>query len=184
MPVEEAILNSVDCEADVVLRDGSTVHLRSARADDRDAVHEFYRQLSPESRYFRFFGKPRVTNVVDEVIRAVGSEGAVTLLAEVDHRVVAIGQYFPSADVPGRAEAAFAVSDTYQGHGIGTKLLERLGIVTRARGITSFEAYLLFDNRKMRQVFADAGFGLTWDRMDGQTARVVLSLSETEALQP
>jgi acetyl coenzyme A synthetase (ADP forming)-like protein len=175
-------LESTEYDADVVLRDGSTVRLRAARADDRDAVHEFYQQLSPESRYFRFFGKPHVSDVVDDVVRAVGSEGVMTLLAEVDHRVVAIGQYFPSVDMPGRAEAAFAVSDTYQGHGIGTKLLERLGMVARSRGITAFEAYLLFDNQKMRDVFADAGFGLTWDRMDGQTTRVVLSLRETEAL--
>ena len=128
-----ATLESTGYEADVVLRDRSTVRLRSARVDDRAAVHEFYQQLSHESRYFRFFGKPRVSDVVDDVFRAVGSEGVMTILAEVDHRVVAIGQYFPSLDVPGRAEAAFAVSDRYQGHGIGTKLLERLGIVAGRR---------------------------------------------------
>ena len=177
-----ATLESAGYEADVVLRDGSTVHLRSARADDRAAVHEFYQHLSPESRYFRFFGKPRVSAVVDDVVRAVGSEGVMTLLAEVDHHVVAIGQYFPSVDVPGHAEAAFAVSDTFQGHGIGTKLLERLGTLARSRGITAFEAYLLYDNQKMRDVFADAGFGLAWDRIDGRITHVVLSLTETEAL--
>jgi acetyl coenzyme A synthetase (ADP forming)-like protein len=176
------MLESTAYEADVVLRDGSTVHLRPARAEDRDALRAFYLQLSPESRYYRFFGKPRVENVVDDVVRAVGSDGTFTLLAEVDHRVVAIGQYFPSAEVPGRAEAAFAISDTQQGKGIGTKLLERLGAIARTRGITAFEAYLLFDNQKMRRVFLDAGFGLTWDRVDGQISRVVLSLSETEAL--
>jgi GNAT superfamily N-acetyltransferase len=166
---------------DVVLRDGATAHLRPARSDDRAALHEFYQQLSPESRYFRFFGKPDVDGIVENVVRAVESGTAVTLLAEIDHRIVAIGQYFPG-DVPGRAEAAFAISDAQQGRGLGTTLLERLGIVARARGITSFEAYLLYDNQKMRQVFADAGFGLRWDRLDGQTSHVILSLNESEEL--
>ncbi len=166
---------------DVVLRDGATAHLRPARLDDRAALREFYQQLSPQSRYFRFFGKPHVDGIVDDVVRAVESGAAVTLLAEIDHRVVAVGQYFPG-DTPGRAEAAFAISDAHQGRGLGTTLLERLGIIARARGITSFEAYLLADNRKMRQVFADAGFALTWERMDGQASHVILSLTESEEL--
>jgi len=170
-------------EVDVVLRDGSTVHLRPAHAGDRDALRDLYQRLSPESRYYRFAGKPHVDRVVDDVVRAVAVEGAFTLLAEVDHRVVAIGQYVPTPDVPGRAEAAFAVADAYQGHGIATKLLERLGAVARANGITALEAYLLFDNQKMRQVFVDAGFDLTWDRVEGSTSRVVLSLRETDTLR-
>ena len=164
---------------DVVLRDGATAQLRPARGDDRAALRAFYQQLSPESRYFRFFGKPHVDGIVEDVVRAVESGTAVTLLAEIDHRIVAVGQYFPG-DTPGRAEAAFAISDAHQGRGLGTTLLERLGTVARANGITSFEAYLLYDNRKMRQVFADAGFGLTWERMDGPTSHVILSLRESD----
>src|SRR6185436_6819870 len=99
---------------DVVLRDGATAHLRPARRDDRAAVREFYQQLSPQSRYFRFFGKPHLDGIVDDVVRAVESGTAVTLLAEIDHRIVAVGQYFPG-HTPGRAEAAFAISDVHQG---------------------------------------------------------------------
>lgn len=167
---------------DVVLRDGATARLRPASRDDRGAVAEFYQRLSPESRYFRFFGKPRVDDIVADVLKAVDVPGAVTLLAEVDHRIVAIGQYFPTG-LPGRAEAAFATSDAHQGRGIGTKLLERLGLIARARGITTFEAYFLYDNQKMRTVFADAGFGVTWERIDGQISRVTLSLVDSEELR-
>src|ERR1043165_3466612 len=115
---------------DVVLRDGSPARPRPARRGDRAALRDFYEQLSPESRYFRFFGKPRLDDIVEDVLRAVDAGNAFTLLAEIDHRVVAIGQYFPTA-TPGRAEAAFAVCDAHQAKGIGTKLLERLGIEAR-----------------------------------------------------
>jgi hypothetical protein len=73
--------NSVE-PVDVVLRDGATAHLRPARRDDRAALREFYRQLSPESRYFRFFGKPRVSGIVEDVVRTVDSDTAFTLKNE------------------------------------------------------------------------------------------------------
>ena len=42
-------------EADVVLRDGSTAHLRPIRPDDADRLRDFHGALSPETVYFRFF---------------------------------------------------------------------------------------------------------------------------------
>ena len=90
MRVIAAVVDAVD----VVLRDGGTVHLRPARREDRAAIVEFYQQLSPESRYFRFFGKPRVEDVVDDIMRAVGSEDATTLVGEIERRIIAIGQFF------------------------------------------------------------------------------------------
>ena len=44
-----------DREADVVLRDGSTIHVRPVRPEDEPAVLAFYRELSEETRYLRFF---------------------------------------------------------------------------------------------------------------------------------
>ena len=166
---------------DVVLRDGATARLRSASIDDRERLREFYERLSSQSRYFRFFGKPRVGTVLEDVVRALASPDAVTLVAEADHRIVAVAQYFPT-DTAGRAEAAFAIADAHQGRGIGTKLLERLGVVARSRGITSFEAFLLHDNEKMRQLLVDSGFALTWDRVDGQIRHVVFSVAESMQL--
>ena len=68
-PPVGVLIESTD-EVDVVLRDGSTVHLRPARGEDRAALRDFYEQLSPESRYFRFFGKPRVDDIVEDVLKA------------------------------------------------------------------------------------------------------------------
>ena len=43
-------------EAEVVLRDGATVHVRPVRSDDGPAIHAFLEAVSPESIAFRFFG--------------------------------------------------------------------------------------------------------------------------------
>jgi len=177
---DSAMLTTVAHPIDVVLRDGATARLRQASMDDREQLGEFYGHLSPQSRYFRFFGKPRVDSIVEDVVHALTSRDAVTLVAEVERRIVAVAQYFSTET--GRAEAAFAIADAHQGRGIGTKLLERLGVVARSRGITSFEAYLLHDNEKMRQVLVDSGFLLTWDRVDGQIRHVVFSVAESTQL--
>ena len=42
-------------QADVVLRDGSTLHVRPVRATDATAVRAFLERLSPESIGLRFF---------------------------------------------------------------------------------------------------------------------------------
>ena len=42
-------------EADVVLRDGGTAHLRPIVPSDADALQTMHRAQSPESIYLRFF---------------------------------------------------------------------------------------------------------------------------------
>jgi len=42
-------------EADVLLRDGRTAHLRPILPEDADGLVEFYSHVSKESKYFRFF---------------------------------------------------------------------------------------------------------------------------------
>ena len=44
-----------DRESDVVLRDGSTVHVRPVRPDDAPGIGTLYPALSTESRVLRFF---------------------------------------------------------------------------------------------------------------------------------
>ena len=42
-------------EADVLLRDGRTAHIRPIRPEDRELLVEFYSRVSDESKYYRFF---------------------------------------------------------------------------------------------------------------------------------
>ena len=42
-------------EADVVLSDGATAHVRPIRPDDADRLVAFYARVSDESKYYRFF---------------------------------------------------------------------------------------------------------------------------------
>ena len=54
-PTEEIGPPPTHWEADVLLRDGRTAHIRPIRADDEQLMVEFYARVSDESKYYRFF---------------------------------------------------------------------------------------------------------------------------------
>lgn len=60
-------------QADVVLRDGSTVHVRPVRPGDREALKRFLERLSPDSLGLRFFSL------------GVNLDGAAKWAADVDY---------------------------------------------------------------------------------------------------
>jgi acetyl coenzyme A synthetase (ADP forming)-like protein len=160
---------------DVVLRDGSTLTLRPARHDDATRVLAFLNQLSPNSRYHRFFGMPTLDAArVERLLPSNRSTGR-ALVGECHGRIVALAGYHRSGE---RAEIAFAIADALQGRGIGTRLLERLADVARSEGVRVFDADVMGDNQKMMQVFIDSGYRVS-HRIEGGVYHVELSLDTT-----
>jgi acetyl coenzyme A synthetase (ADP forming)-like protein len=145
-------------EADVALRDGSTVHVRPARPDDREALLEFLRTLSPESRRFRFFSPGVNLSSAAKWASAVDYEDRFGLIATggKHHRIVGHAGYERTDG--DRAEVAFEVADEYQGRGLGTILLAHLAEAAQEKGVEIFEATVLPDNYKMAEVFRESGF--------------------------
>lgn len=159
-------------EADVLLRDGSTMRIRPIRPSDAQALQDFHVAQSDESTYYRFFAPLRRL-----------SDRDLTRLVNVDHQdrvalvvvgsqgeIVAVGRY-DRVEV-GRAEVAFNVSDALQGRGLGSVLLEHLAAAARERGISEFVADVLPGNSRMIRVFTDAGYDVVQRYDDG-----VISLS-------
>lgn len=144
-------------EADVVLRDGSTVHVRPIRADDRAGIKAFLETLSPDSLVFRFFGTPDLTWVTNWSLD-VDYADRFGLVVETGspRRIVAHAAYL-RADAE-RAEVAFLVADELQGFGISTTLLAHLAEVAQQQGITTFIAEVMVSNHRMIEVFRQSGF--------------------------
>jgi len=113
---------------DVILRDGSTLRLRAPAQDDAGALAAFFSGLSERSLYQRFHGTREIDDeLVAHFLEPNWHDRGVlvgTLAgAEGDERIVAVGEYDRLRD-PAAAEAAFAVADELQGHGIGTRFHE------------------------------------------------------------
>ncbi|MDF1603180.1 bifunctional GNAT family N-acetyltransferase/acetate--CoA ligase family protein [Nocardioides sp. YIM 152315] len=153
-------------EADVLLRDGRTAHIRPIRPDDREVFVEFYARVSDQSKYYRFFSPmPRLSERdVDRFIHVDHVE-RVAFVLTLQGGIIAVGRY----DVikPGEAEVAFLVEDRHQGRGIGQLLLEHLAQAGRERGVERFVAEVLPDNTRMIQTFRDAGYRVASEYEEG-----------------
>jgi acetyl coenzyme A synthetase (ADP forming)-like protein len=144
-------------EADVALRDGSTVHVRPVRAADREAIQAFLGTVSAESIAFRFFGTPRLEWIVQWSLD-VDYTDRFALVAEsgTPRAIVAHAAYVRESDT--RAEVAFLVADSWQGRGISTILLAHLAALAERQGITTLTAQVLPANHRMIGVFRASGF--------------------------
>lgn len=156
----------VHWEADVVLRDGATAHLRPIRPQDADAVQRFHLAQSPESIYLRFFAPvPRLSERDLQRFTVVDHSDRVALVITIGDEIVGIGRYDRIDD--GSAEIAFNIADSHQGRGIGSVLLEHLTAAARENDLHRFVAEVLPQNRKMLSVFSDAGYEVQQHYDDG-----------------
>ena len=153
-------------EADVVLRDGSVAHVRPITPDDADGLREFHAGQSEESIYMRFFAPLReLSNRDVERFTVVDYDRRVALVVTLRGHIIGIGRYDKIDRTT--AEVAFNISDHYQGKGIGSVLLEHLSAIGHEAGLTRFIAEVLPRNRKMLNVFQEAGYHVEHRLEDG-----------------
>jgi acyl-CoA synthetase (NDP forming)/GNAT superfamily N-acetyltransferase len=169
--VPDRVLYPRHWEADVLLRDGRTAHLRPVSPDDAALLVSFYDQISEQSKYYRFFAAmPTLSEREIRRFVEVDHHDRVALVLTVAERMIAIGQFERLPGGPGRpdeAEVAFLVQDRHHHRGIGQLLLEHLAQIGRELGIGRFVAEVLPDNIGMLQVFRDAGYQVGGGVEDG-----------------
>jgi acyl-CoA synthetase (NDP forming)/GNAT superfamily N-acetyltransferase len=153
---------------DVLLSDGTAVHLRQISPADADAVVAMHSRFSERTRYLRYFSPypsipardlERFTNV-DHVSREA-------LVVEVGADLIGVGRYERLGPDAPDAEVAFVVEDAYQGRGVGSVLLEHLAAAAAQVGIERFVAEVLPSNSAMLGVFTDTGYELSRRYADG-----------------
>jgi acyl-CoA synthetase (NDP forming)/GNAT superfamily N-acetyltransferase len=145
-------------EADVVLRDGGTAHVRPIVPEDADRLRAFHGRLSRDTVYNRFFAyRPTLSDRDVERFTTVDHVDRVALVATLHDEIVGVVRYDRAAGTR-TAEVAFVVRDDHQGRGLGAVLLEHLAAAARERGLERFTADVLPTNRAMLTVFRTAGY--------------------------
>jgi len=194
MVSESSVAYPEQYETEVLLKDGSRMRLRPIKRGDIERWLAFVSRLSDRTKYLRFHYVPKLGR--EDAIRfcTVDYKDAFAFVAEVlrENRedIIAIGRYYR---LPNKttAEVAFVIEDTYQGKGIGTRLMEWLANVARDNGISAFEASVLAENEEMMTVFRDYGFHLESRLEEGEyhvsfpiarTGRVVKKEEERELI--
>ena len=159
-----ATVDSIDAPAwapfvrDIVLRDGTSLRLRTSTPEDYEDIKSLYDELSPESRYSRFNSFVR-SDLQARLDAEADGDDRVALAAWGPDRLVALGSYDRLRE-PGGAEVAFTVADDFQGRGVATQILEHLTQIGAERGVDHFVAEVEASNTAMRRVFDRAGFSV------------------------
>ncbi len=159
------------------LNDGSRVLIRPIGHDDAGLERAFLDGLSAQSRAYRFLGQVRIT---DEMIRQftdIDPQRDVAFVAlrheECAKREIGVGRFCVNADGTS-CECAVAVSDEWQGRGLGRALMLHLIAVARHRGIKRMFSIDAADNQRMRDLAAELGFARKSD--PGYPSEVIHSL--------
>lgn len=141
------------------LRDDSRVTVRPVTPDDKEAIREGFRRLSPTSRYRRFLSPvAELTDRMATYLTEVDHHDHEALLAVApDGHGVGVARFVRSEEDPQAAEIAVTVADDWQGRGLATGLLELLADRAREEGISRFTALMLAENREMLDVMEALG---------------------------
>ncbi len=165
-------------EADVVLADGGTMHVRPVRPEDTSLIETFHARQSAESIYYRYFSpRPTLSGKDLDHLTQVDYVDRMAFVGLLGDELVGIARYdrYPTT---GKAEVAFFTDDAHQGRGMATVLLEYLAAVAREAGLEGFVAQVLPQNRKMLSVFKQAGFEVQ-SRFEDGVIEVELGIEST-----
>jgi len=162
------------------LSDGSDIVIRPIRPEDAEMEQAFVRNLSSEAKYFRFM------NALQEL-----SQEMLIRLTQIDYynemaliavkpngageEQIGVVRYATNLDHRS-CEFALVVSDAWQGHGIGYRLMQCLIDIARDRGLERMEGQVLSTNTRMLHLMKSLNFSIGRDPEDSSIKRVVIGL--------
>ncbi|WP_370325901.1 GNAT family N-acetyltransferase [Euzebya sp.] len=168
-------------EADHLLPDGTTIHVRPPRQGDVEKLRAMWDRLSPTSIRYRFGGAV----AIDRAPALLGLEqpdGPVVRVATTGsgraEQVVALAQL--AAVDESTAEFAALVEDAHQGRGIGTVLLRELTAIAREEGRTRIVAEVQASNVRMLRVIHDLGVDVV-QHLEGTDVHATFDVHPTES---
>lgn len=153
------------------LADGTDVLIRPIRPEDAALSQDFVRNLSEESRYFRYM------NSVHELSDAMlvrftqidySREMALVAVTEDEYKnEIELGVTRYAINPDGEScEFALVVADSMRGKGLGHKLLTLLMDAARVAGLKRIEGEVLKSNASMLKLMTRLGFSIEADPED------------------
>jgi GNAT superfamily N-acetyltransferase len=159
-------------------RDGELLTVRPIEPADKAELERHLQHLGERSRYQRFL-RP---------IRQL-TERDLAYFTELDHRdhegliaetpegdPIGVARYIRLPDRPGVAEMAMAITDDWQGRGVGTALLRILAERARTADVRSFLGICLTENFDMQQLLRQLGPSSTTKPLRDGTVEVEVQL--------
>jgi ribosomal protein S18 acetylase RimI-like enzyme len=134
------------------LNDGTPVCIRRVRKDDEQRLRDGIAQLSPQSRYLRFFSGMREAppQVIEALITVDGHDHIAwgALRSDLpDTPALGVVHAFREEDDPDTAEFSVAVLDEYHGRGLARLLTAVLLLDCQRQGLEYLSVNILPENR-------------------------------------
>jgi acetyltransferase len=155
--------------------DGKALTLRHVRGEDVGNLISFVRGLSFGARYFRY-GHGDIEFSKDEILLVCNPdphECVHLLVLKVENgKETVIGSGRIVFEAGGAScEVAIAVTDAWQGRGVGKQLMEALFESARRRGLKEMHAQTLASNRRMIAFLRGRGFTVS-DGAEGAAVKL------------
>ncbi len=153
----------------LVSRHGVRVHLSPLVPSDRPALMTAFHQLSPRSRFLRFFHLVNQSDaLIDELVHVDYVNDFAWLATDPDdpaEPAIGSARYVRHDDEPSTASIAITVLDAYHRRGIGRLLLGALIVAAQESGVSHFVADVLSENVAARGLLDR--LGVTWQDDSG-----------------
>jgi len=144
------------------LPNGVDVIIRPIRPEDAELTQTFVRELSEETKYFRYMDAVRELSQAMLVrFTQIDYDREMALLAvtQVDGKEVELGVARYAINPDGEScEFAVVVNDQWQKQGIGHKIMAVLMDIARAKGMRVMDGEVLKSNRRMIKLAESLGF--------------------------
>ncbi len=171
-------------------RDGRTVTIRAIKESDTALLVDLWHHLSDRSKRMRFHTLPKELPPQEIWRRAAElahlhprRQAAVvaTFQAEDGEHIVGVARLSRATPDASVAETAVVVRDDFQHVGLGTHLLQTLGNVALAMGITQFEAWVLAENEPVLDIIVKFGYPVQMETSRGET-HVLLDIAQKNSV--
>ncbi|MGC2164912.1 MAG: bifunctional acetate--CoA ligase family protein/GNAT family N-acetyltransferase [Gallionella sp.] len=162
------------------LADGMEITIRPIRPEDAELVQKFVRELSDETKYFRFMSSMHELNE-NMLVRFTQIDysremALIAVTQELDREVeLGVARYAINPDGDS-CEFALVVADKITGKGLGQKLMVSLMEAARDVGLSVIEGEVLSNNHKMLKLMTRLGFTLRTSEDDHGIMKVTRSL--------
>ena len=163
------------------MHSGETYSIRPLRWSDGEHLKRLLASLSDESRYMRFLANIKeYTPKQLARLTQIDYHRDMALAAVIGHgdeeEMIGVSRYMLLPDMK-TAEFALVVQDSYQGQGLGSRLMQALFDVARAQQLTAIEGIVHGSNSNMLHLMNRLGFTIELDPDDHALRRVVKSLA-------
>ena len=146
---------------------GAPVTIRPIRPEDEPLMAKFHGTLSERSVYFRYFSALKLSERISHarLVRTCFSDYARDIALAADHKHPKSGEHeilgvgrLSRMHNSNDAEFALLVGDAWQGHGLGTRLLQMLIHVARTERFHRIVGRVHAENTRMQQLCRELGF--------------------------